>query len=256
MLNILIPMMGVSFFEGGEYQYPKPLIEVDGRPLIEHVITCLQSIKREKRFIFIINSADAQKYHLDSVLQLITPEKSIVLQIARETKGAACSALMAIEHINNNDPLIISNSDHVFDSDLNTAISDFDKQDADAGLICFDSVHPKWSFARLDERLNVIETAEKRPLSRNAIAGFYYFKNGTDFVGAAMRTIEKDANLDGNYYIAPTLNELVLQNKKIRMHSISSASYKSFYSPHKIREYEDFLNLKKQSAARVSSEET
>jgi dTDP-glucose pyrophosphorylase len=255
MLNILIPMMGGSFFEGGEYQYPKPLIEVDSRPLIEHVITCLQSIKQEKRFIFIINVADAQKYHLDSVLQLITPENTIVLQIARETKGAACSALLAIEHINTNEPLIISNSDHVIDSDLNIAISDFEKQDVDAGLICFDSVHPKWSFVRVDEHQNVIETAEKRPLSRNAIAGFYYFKHGLDFVEATMRTIEKDASLDGKYYVAPTLNELVLQNKRIRIHTIHSASYKSFYSPHKIQEYEDFLNLKKQKLIQISAEE-
>jgi dTDP-glucose pyrophosphorylase len=255
MLNILVPMMGASFFEGGEYQYPKPLIEVDGRPLIEHVITCLQSIKQEKRFILIINATDAQKYHLDSVLQLITPKNTIVLQIARETKGAACSALLAIEHINNNEPLIISNSDHVFDIDLNIAIADFKKQDVDAGLICFDSVHPKWSFARLDEHLNVVETAEKRPLSRNAIAGFYYFKRGVDFVEATMKTIEKDASLDGKYYVAPTLNELVLQNKSIRIHTIPSISYKSFYSPHKVQEYEDFLKFKKQTMAHIGEKE-
>ncbi len=245
MLNILIPMVGIPFFDAGEYQYPKPLIEIDGRPLIEHVINCLNSIEQDKRFVFIINAADAKKYHLDRVLQLITPENTIVLQIGQETRGAVCSALLAIEHINNSDPLIISNSDHVFDCNLNPVISAFEKQSLDAGLICFDSVHPKWSFARLDANQNVIETAEKRPLSRNAIAGFYYFKHGMDFIGAAMKTIEKNASLDGKYYISPTLNELVLQNKLIRIHSIPSSSYKSLYSQHKIREYEEFLNLKK-----------
>lgn len=241
MLNILIPMGGSSDFDSEEYRYPKPLIEINGKPLIELVVDCLDKIQGEKRFIFIVNATDCQKYHLDSVLHLITGDSGIVIQLEKETKGAACSALMAIDFIDNNDALMISNGDHIFDCDLNSVVSEFESRCVDAGTICFDSVHPKWSFVRLDKNNKIIETAEKRPLSRNAIAGLYYFRRGSDFVRAAMKTIEKDASVNGRFYVAPTLNELVLEGKNLEIHLIPSSAYHNFYSPHKLKEYEDYL---------------
>lgn len=246
MLNILIPMGGIGDFGSEEYRYPKPLIEVNGKPLIELVIAGLDHIKGEKRFIFIVNAADCQKYHLDNVLQLITDGRGIVIPLEKETAGAVCSALMAIDHIDNDDALMISNGDHIFDYDLNHAISEFESRGVDAGTVCFDSVHPKWSFVRLDQENKIIETAEKRPLSRNAIAGLYYFRHGSDFVRAAMKTIEKDASVNGHFYVAPTLNELVLEGKNLEIHAIPSSKYHNFYSPHKLREYEDLLKSRQQ----------
>lgn len=228
-------------FDNTEYQYPKPLIEINGKPLVELVVACLDQIKVEKRFIFIVSATDCQKYHLDSVLQLITAGRGVVIQLEKETRGAACSALMAIDFIDNDDSLMISNGDHIFDYDLNRVITEFDSGEVDAGTVCFDSVHPKWSFVRLDENNKIIETAEKRPLSRNAIAGLYYFRHGSDFVRAAMKTIEKDASVNGNFYVAPTLNELVLEGKNLEIYSIPSATYHNFYSAHKLKEYEDYL---------------
>lgn len=241
MLNILVPMSGMNNFESEEYRYPKPLIEINGKPLIELVVECLDQIKGEKRFIFIVNAADCQKYHLDSVLRLITKYRGVIIELEKETAGATCSALMAIDHIDNDDALIISNGDHIFNYDLNRAISGFESRGVDAGTVCFDSVHPKWSFVRLDKNNKIIETAEKRPLSRNAIAGLYYFRHGSDFVRAAMKTIEKDASVNGRFYVSPTLNELVLEGKNLEIHAIHSSAYYNFYSPHKIKEYEEFL---------------
>ncbi|OGS97066.1 MAG: hypothetical protein A3H31_08360 [Gallionellales bacterium RIFCSPLOWO2_02_FULL_57_47] len=206
-----------------------------------HLVFERAQIKGEKRFIFIVNAADCQKYHLDNVLRLITNDCGVVIQLEKETAGAACSALMAIDHIDNNDALMISNGDHIFNYDLNRVISGFESRSVDAGSVCFDSVHPKWSFVRLDENNKIIETAEKRPLSRNAIAGLYYFKHGSDFVRAAKKTIEKDASVNGRFYVAPTLNELVLEGKNLEIHSIPSSTYHNFYSPHKLKEYEDSL---------------
>jgi len=242
MINILIPMSGQNIFEGSEYQYPKPLIEVNGKPMIELVIDCLNQIKEDKRFIFIVNTTDCQKYNLDSVLQLITLDKAIVIQLEKETKGATCSALMAINYINSEDALLISNGDHIFECDLNLAMSEFNKREVDAGTVCFDSVHPKWSFVRLDSEKKIIETAEKRPLSRKAIAGLYFFRHGTDFISAAMRTIEKDAHVNGQYYISSTLNELVLEGKNMEIYNIPNSAYHNFYSPHKLKEYEERQN--------------
>jgi dTDP-glucose pyrophosphorylase len=241
MINILIPMSGENRFNNTEYQYPKPLIEVNRKPLIEWVIDCLDKIKEEKRFIFVVNANDCQKYNLDSVLKLITHDRSVVIQLEKGTKGAACSALMAIDYINNNDALLISSSDHIFEYDLNNVFSDFYARELDAGTVCFDSLHPKWSFVRLDDKKNIIETAEKRPLSRNAIAGLYFFKHGSDFISSAMKTIEKNTDVDGQFYISTTLNELVLNGKSMGIFTIPNSAYHNIYSAHKLKEYEDHL---------------
>jgi NDP-sugar pyrophosphorylase family protein len=243
MINILIPLGGKSdFFNTIEYPFPKPLVEINGKSMIEMVIENLSSVKKDIRFIFVVKSDDCQKYHLDNVLDLLTANKCVIIKISGETKGAVCSSLMAIEHINNQDKLIISNGDQVINHDLNEIFDCFEDKNIDAGVICFTSVHPKWSYVRLDENNKIVETAEKRPLSKNAIAGFYYFKHGSDFVQSAMKSIENDANVNGIYFTAPILNEMVLENKNLEIFKIDSNQYHSFYSPQKIKEYENQFN--------------
>lgn len=239
MINVLIPLGGKSpFFDEAEYRFPRPLIEINGISMIELVIRNLERIPEPKKFIFVVNAEDCQKFHLDQVLRLLTDGHCEIVRLNGPTRGAACSALMAIEHINTSDSLIISNGDQIIDTELDLIIDQFETAGYDAGVLCFDTVHPRWSFVRLDEKGQIIETAEKRPISRHAIAGFYYFKQGADFVRAAMKMIEKDAEVDGLYYIAPSINELVLENKKLGIHQIDNDSYYTFYSPQKIKEYE------------------
>jgi len=237
MINILIPLAGSNqFFNETEYPYPKPLSEINNTTMIEHVINNFNTIKEEKQFIFILNSEDCKKYHLDNVLQLLTNDKCKIIKLDSQTKGAACSAMMAIEYINNDIPLIIANADQLFDDNLEEIISKFN--DVDGGVITFNSIHPRWSYARVDENNYIVETAEKRPLSKHAIAGLFYFKNGIDFINSAMNMIKKDANINGLYYMSPTFNEMVLQNKKLIIQEISNDKYHTFYTPQKIQEYE------------------
>ena len=237
MVNVLIPMAGPNlFFSEAEFPFPKPLIEIRGKTMIEHVVENFSSLAVPHRFVFVVRSSDCRKYHLDSTLSLITNNQCRIVRLDSETQGAACSALMATPLIGNQTSLIISNFDQLFDQSLNKLIFEF--HDADAGVVTFDSVHPRWSYVRLDEDGFVIETAEKRPISRRAIAGLYYFRHGFDFVEAAMRTIRKGSSVNGHFYIAPTLNELILEGKKIRAKAADNGRYHTFYTPRKIEEFE------------------
>jgi len=237
MINILIPLAGSNqFFNESEYPYPKPLIEINNKTMIEHVIENFNTIKEEKQFIFIVNSEECSKYHLDNALNLLTNNKCKIIKIDSQTKGAACSVMMTMEHINNDDNLIIANADQLFDDNINDMINSF--KDLDGGVITFNSIHPRWSYARVDGDNYIVETAEKRPLSKNATAGLFYFKYGKDFIENAMSMIQKDASVNELYYISPTLNEMVLQNKKMMIYKIDNDKYHTFYTPQKIQEYE------------------
>jgi dTDP-glucose pyrophosphorylase len=237
MINVIIPLAGKNlFFPESDYPYPKPLIEVNGKTMIEQVLKNFTTLSEQKQYIFIVNSSDCKKYHLDNVLSLLTDQECKIIKVDGETKGAACSVLMAIDDIDNDDPLIIANADQIFSTGIEGFINKFGS--SDAGVVTFKSVHPRWSYALMDEEGFVIETAEKRPISKHAIAGFYYFRHGHDFVESTMQMIKKDANIDGLYFIAPSLNEMVLKGKKIISKEVNTSTYHTFYSPQKIKEYE------------------
>jgi dTDP-glucose pyrophosphorylase len=242
MINILIPMAGKSlYFAESEYPFPKPFIEIGQKTMIEHVIQNLSTAGSDVQFIFVLSNADCRKFHLDNTLNIITDQKCKIVRLANETKGAACSALMAISHIANDQPLIIANSDQIFEDPVAELIAGLRQAEADAGVLTFESVHPRWSYVRLDEQNRVVETAEKRPISRHAIAGLYYFRHGKDFVAAAQRMIQKDSSINGSFYISPTLNEMILQGKTIRTFRLNPGRYHTFYTPQKIKEYESQL---------------
>lgn len=241
MINVVIPLVGTSqFFDDAQYKYPKPLIEVAGKTMIELVLQNFKKLKLGTHFIFIVNEDDCRKFHLDNILNILTDYSCEIVKIASSTKGAACSVLMAIESINNDLPLIVANGDQYLDISIDGVLESF--SDCDAGVVTFRSIHPRWSFVKLSSEGTIIETAEKKPLSDHAIAGFYYFSSGKTFVNGAMKMIKKDASVNGQYYISPVFNELVLSNKKLKVHSIDSSDYHTFYNPQKIKEYERLLS--------------
>jgi len=222
MLKIIIPMAGPSdlFYNAG-YTYPKPLIEVNGVPMIQLVIEKAAAISTPCEFIFIIKEEDAIKYHLDNTLRLLAPDCEVV-KLKKNTKGGLCSVLMAIDHIRPDDSLIVLNGDQVIDEDFDAVLNFWKENDADAGIITFKSVHPRWSYARIENNL-VMQTAEKNPISHHAIAGYYYFAEAAVFLDCAFQTIKNDVQLDGNYYTSPVLNEYVLKNKKVLNYQIEAA---------------------------------
>lgn len=238
-MNILIPIAGEDkFFRSDEYFFPKPLVEIAGTPMIE---LCVRNVKRQfpkAHFLFIVQAEHCTRFSLDGMLRILTDGNCTIIRLDRSTKGALCSALMAIDHIVADEPLVITNGDQIIDADLGALIARAEQEGHDAAVITFESLHPRWSFVRVNAEGFVEEAAEKRVISRNAIAGFYYYGTGRLFLQAAFRTLEFDAGIGGTYYISQTLNNLVLDGRKIATYPISADAYHSFYSPQKIQEYE------------------
>lgn len=236
MVNILIPAMGKSLFFTESY-FPKPMIEIGGDTILEKMIRNFEEV--EGRFIFVFDQKDCSEFHLDASAKILSPDAK-VLVLEHPTGGALCTCLMAIEEVGGEEPLIIANCDQIIDVDYRQVLSYFDEQQADAGVITFESVHPRWSYVKVRDE-EVVEVAEKRPLSKEAIAGFYYFRHGSDFIKAAETVVLKENHLDGRYYISSSLNEIILMGKKVARYTIPRKHYHSFYSPEKIKEYEGLL---------------
>jgi len=211
-LNVLIPMAGMgSRFQEAGYTFPKPLIEVNGKPMIQIVIN---NINVNANFIYIVQKKHREKYNLDIFLNLLTPRCSIV-EVDGITEGAACTTLLAKSYINNDCPLFIANSDQFVEWDSNDFFYKMNESNADGGIAVFNATHPKWSFAKLNEQNLVVEVAEKKPISNIATVGFYYWKKGSDYVRYAERMIEKNIRTNNEFYICPVFNEALIDNKKI-----------------------------------------
>lgn len=237
-MKILVPMAAADkFFEKEDYHFPKPLVEVAGQPMVRLVIDNLRAAAPDAEFIFVVNEQDCRQYSLDKSLALMTDGQCTVVKLSQPTEGAVCSCLMAIEHIAEDEPLVISNSDQIISGDIGPAIAQFQQQSADAGVLVFDSIHPRWSYVRTDGP-RVLEAAEKDVISRSAIAGLYYYARGRDFIESGKQLIHNGVTEKGNYFISLTLNELILRGKNILSKDMPSAHYHSFYSPHKIAEFE------------------
>nr|CAD6632304.1 nucleotidyltransferase [Pseudorhizobium flavum] len=145
---------------------------------------------------------------------------------------------MAIDHIDDDQPLVICNGDQVIDANMGAIADSFRHSEAEAGVVTFPSVHPRWSYIREDADGRVVETAEKRVLSRKAIAGYYYFHKGSSFVRWAQDCLLKSDPVGGKYYLSSVLNEVILSGGRIMQFEIPAESYVSFYSPKRIELYQ------------------
>ena len=216
-MNVLIPMAGAgSRFAAAGYTFPKPLIEVNGKPMIQVVA---ENLNVDAHFIYIVQKEHYDKYNLKQLLNLISPGCDIV-QVNSLTEGAACTTLLAKELINNDEPLLMANSDQYVEWNSNECLYAFTADGVDGGIVTFRATHPKWSFAKLGDDGFVTEVAEKNPISDIATVGIYYWKKGSDYVKYAEQMIEKNIRTNGEFYVCPVFNEAIGDGKKIRVKDV------------------------------------
>lgn len=220
-MNILVLMAGQNN-DNYDKHYPSCLVEIQNKPLVQRIIESLQGLGG--RIICVVRKEDQENFFLSDVIRVICPSSSII-EISGNTKGAVCSALFAIDLINNDDDLLILNGTQLIKTDIEPAVNYFKKNNYDAGIITFTAIHPKYSSVLLDEEGFVVQTSEKRPISNLASSGCCYFKKGSDFIKGCFAVIEKDVNFHGNYYISSVFNELVLKQQKIATFDILKKDY-------------------------------
>ena len=216
-MNVLIPMAGAgSRFQQAGYTFPKPLIDVNGKPMIQVVV---DNLNIDATFVFVVQKEHREKYNLDTLLNLITPNCKIV-EVDGLTEGAACTTLLAKEFIDNDNPLIMANSDQFVEWDSNEFMYKMIEQKVDGGILSFTATHPKWSFAKIDDAGFVTEVAEKNPISDIATVGVYYWAKGSDYVKYAEQMIEKNVRVNNEFYVCPVFNEAIGDGKKIKTFNI------------------------------------
>ncbi|MFT5653732.1 MAG: dTDP-glucose pyrophosphorylase [Psychromonas sp.] len=202
MLNIVIPMAGKgSRFVKEGYSDPKPLILLEKKRMIEVVINNLRP-SIEHRFIFICQQSHLLDYDLAVKLKEWAPGCEVI-GIDGITEGAACTVLCAKEYINNDDSLMIANSDQWVDVDIDTYLAFMDSESLDGLIMTMKADDPKWSYAKVNDKGSVVEVVEKVVVSDEATVGIYNYRHGSDFVIKAEKMIKNKIMSNGEYYVAP-----------------------------------------------------
>jgi len=175
---------------------------------------------------------------------LAGPENYECIQLTDKTQGAACTVLTAVEYINDENDLIIANSDQIIEVDFNDFIKTSRESGADGTIMTFNATHPRWSYARLSSDGNVLEVAEKKVISNHATVGIYYFKEGRRYVSAAHDMITKDIRVNNEFYICPTYNEIILKNGTVKIYEIKPEQMHGLGTPEDLEKYMHYLEKK------------
>lgn len=231
VLNIVIPMAGkgTRFAEAG-YAFPKPLIDIKGKAMIEVVVNNLRPTVPH-RFIFICQREHYEKYDLHNVLKNATNNHFEVVLVQGVTEGAACTVMLAAQYINNNSEMLIANSDQYIEVSIDDFIVSAREKKSDGLIMTFKASHPKWSYARTASGGKVLEVAEKKVISDQATVGVYYYKKGSDFMKAAESMIHKNIRHNNEFYVCPVYNDLILEDKDVYVYEIEDKKMHGLGTP-------------------------
>lgn len=234
--NILILAAGPSEFTMQDGGYPLCLTEVDGQPLLERIVANTRGINNA-HFVYALLDEYVERFHLEHVAQLITPNANVV-RVPGNTQGSACTALLAAAGLENSDSeLLIISANELVDVSLADVLNAFRNKKFDGGTITFRSVHPRYSYVRLDSDNLVTEASQQIPISQIATTGIFWFRHTSDFVSAAKNLIRKSTGVAGKFFIAPSFNELVLRQKRVGVYPIDNSLYHPIKSERQLQQY-------------------
>lgn len=233
-MNIMVLMGGPKIEQKGK-KYPLYMTEINKSMLIEHNVDLYKTLNPSK-IIYCLRKDDIRDFNINNILTYLFKD-SVCISVYSQTKGALCTALLAMEYIDTDEELLITSIDEIIEEDYLKIIADFRKNNLDVGLVSFQSVHPRYSYARLGQNGKVEETAEKKTISINALASFYYFKKGSEFVKSAISVLKKDNPVNGGFYISQTINEMILLQKNVGLTKIETKNFYPLKDEDQVMEY-------------------
>jgi dTDP-glucose pyrophosphorylase len=237
MINIVIPMAGMgSRFAQAGYEKPKPFIDVNGKPMIARVIDNLYY--PGAKYILIGRSEHLEK-ESELVEEIKARYNAEFIEIDKLTEGTACTVLFARKYIDNDNPLLIANSDQLVDISVQEYIDDCLGKGMDGSILTFkdEELNPKWSFAKTDDNGLVTEVQEKKAISEFATVGIYFFTKGKDFVDHAIDMIINNDRVNNEFYTCPVYNYSIKDGRKIIIYNILQEQMHGLGTPEDLEAY-------------------
>lgn len=214
-MNLVVPMASPRESSRGTRGLPLYLHLFHGTTLLEYTIALVRRLTSDQdTVIFVMDAADAADFHMRQMVEVGLP-RAIVVTTRSETQGALCTVLLAIDHLKQDEPILIVGANALYRG-LSATLSDaLSRTDADAVTWVFKSVNPSLSFVRSAPDGLVLESSEKNPISDLANSGIFLFRSALDFLEASFAVLRKEWHTKGIYFVAPVLNEIILRGGSV-----------------------------------------
>ena len=226
-VHVVIPMSGIGnrFLHAG-YTLPKPLIVVDDKPMMAHVVALFP---RDVRFTFVCNQDHLDTTDMRYVLEKIAPSAT-VFGIAPHKKGPVHAVLQIAHLIQDDEEVIVNYCDFSKKWDYNAFLSETRARHAAGAMTVYRGFHPhmlgktQYAFCR-EKDMWLLEIREKQPFTYNrwdeyASDGTYYFRRGRDLKRYSEQLIDRDIQVNGEYYMSMVYNLLLEANLGVSLHEI------------------------------------
>ncbi len=247
-MQIIIALSGHGDrFRRAGYTEIKPLIRVDGRPMIEHVADLFPG---ETDILFICSQRHLDETPLRSELQRIRPSATIV-GIEPHKSGPVRTAIEARDYIRDDAPVILNYCDFYAVWDYEKFKRTMKDLNCDGCITAYRGFHPHslgpnlYAYMRADEK-RLIEIREKfcftdDRMNEYASAGTYYFKSGTLLKDTFDSAIRENLSTNGEFYVSTPYNMLVRDGKNVHIYELDK--FIQWGTPEDLEEYQAWSNL-------------
>lgn len=246
-IQLIIPMSGLGqrFVDKG-YQNPKPLIDIDGSPIIKHVVDLFEGVSD---IIFICNEKHLKETNMLSVLKSISPNAQI-FSIPCHKKGPVYAVSKIFDNINDKKEIIISYCDYGTVWDFDEFLAKARSENFDGSIPCYKGFHPhmlgsdNYAFCKENDKV-LVEIKEKEPFTGDkmqeyASNGTYYFKTGRLVKKFFQKALDLKCSINGEYYVSLVYNLLVSEGLKVNIFEIEKML--QWGTPYDLEIYKSWLN--------------
>ncbi len=249
-MQIIIPMSGFGerFFRAG-YQIPKALIELDGKPIIAHVIDMFPG---EHDFLFICNNEHLQNitYRMEEILHEYCPTGKII-GIPPHKLGPVHAVLQVHHLIDMERPALINYCDFTCYWDWNDFKNFVVTTRCQGAIPAYKGFHPhslgNTNYAYMQEQGGwVSDIQEKQPytnvrMNEYASSGSYYFASGKLMIDALRSTIQKALLVGGEYYVSLAYKALLEKKQPVAVYPLQH--FMQWGTPDDVAEYNNWSSI-------------
>ncbi|CCN47647.1 conserved hypothetical protein [Vibrio nigripulchritudo MADA3029] len=249
-MQIIIPMSGFGErFRRAGYKIPKPLIEIEGKPIIAHVIDMFPG---EENFVFICNQdhLDNKKYNMENILNKYCPTGKVI-GIEPHKLGPIHAVTKVIDYLSLDEPTIVNYCDFTCYWDWHHFKKFTVETNCDGAIPAYKGFHPhtlgSTNYAYMKESEGwVSDIQEKKPYTDNrmeefASSGTYYFATGHLMKAAFESVVEQELSVGGEYYVSLAYKPLL--EKKLRVSVYPLQHFMQWGTPQDVDEYNQWSNV-------------
>ncbi len=237
---------GSRFFNVG-YSTPKPLLDVEGFPMIVKAVECLPETKNK---IFICQNEHLDKYDIkNQILEHYPNSQFVGIDYVTEGQACTCEIAMKVPSINLEKPILISACDNGVYYEIDKYNQLVEDPDVDIVIWSFSNnptskLYPHmYAWIDVDNDDYIKRVSVKKPFddveNKYAIIGTMLFKKGKYFMEGLEYIYKHNIRANNEFYVDNLIEPLIKMGYKAKIFDVTN--YLCWGTPNDYKTYNYWL---------------